>query len=276
MRSNVTLWGLIWILSGGIAAAASAAPPNPYCSGPVRVAFFEYGVLYRSDINDGIDARLLNAMEVRSGCTFERVVLPRARIWTELQVGSLDMATAAIPTEERKVFGYLLPYMQTRNVLLMRRSSASKTMKQEEFERSALQLGVVRGFRHEPHYDTLIGKLAGQGRVVEASDVSDLMRMLDKGLVDAVSSQPIVFREYWSEAKLKSDIVQFDWAPKDQFSVGAMILSRKSFTDAQAKQWDKLLSAMQKDGTIAKAMRKFMSPAQAADTMYRGGRPSDF
>jgi polar amino acid transport system substrate-binding protein len=276
MRSNVTLWGLIWILFGGMATAASAETPNTYCSRPLRVALFEYGVLYRSDINDGIDARLLNAMEVRSGCTFERVLLPRARIWTELQVGSLDMATAAIPTTERKGFGYLLPYMQSRNVILMRRSSASKTMKQEEFERSALQLGVVRGFRHEPHYDTMISKMAAQGRVVEASDVSDLMRMLDKGLVHAVFSQPIVYREYWSESKLKSDIVQFDWAPKDQFSVGAMILSRKSFSDAQAKQWDKLLLAMQKDGTIAKSMRKFLSPAQAADTMFRGERPSDF
>jgi polar amino acid transport system substrate-binding protein len=276
MRSNVTLWVLIGVLYGAMTSAASAEAPNPYCSRPLRIALFEYGVLYRSDIDDGIDARLLNAMEVRSGCTFERVVLPRARIWTELQAGGVDIATAAIPTTERKGFGYLLPYMQSRNVMLVRRSSAPKAMKQEHFERSSLQLGVVRGFRHEPYYDNLIAKLAGQGRVVEASDVSDLMRMLDKGLVDAVFSQPIVFREYWSESKLKRDIALFDWAPKDQFSVGAMILSRKSFTDAQAKQWDKLLLAMHKDGTIAKSMRKFLSPAQAADTLYRGERPSDF
>jgi polar amino acid transport system substrate-binding protein len=237
---------------------------------------FEFGVLYRSETGDGIDVRLVNAMEKRSGCVFERVVMPRARIWSELQNGGLDMATGAIPTVERRAFGYLLPYMQSRNVVMVRRGSARTTMKQEDFEHSNLKLGVVRGFRHEAHYDTLLSKLAGEGRVVEASDVADLMRMLDKGLVDAVFSQPIVFREYWTEAKLKSEISQFDWAPKDQFSVGALILSRKSFTTAQAKQWDTLLQSMHKDGTIAKAMRQFLSPAQAADTTYRGERPSDF
>jgi polar amino acid transport system substrate-binding protein len=276
MRSHVILLGLIWVLFNALTPVASAAVPNPYCSRPLRIALFEFGVLYRSDIEDGVDVRLLNAMESRSGCVFERIVMPRARIWADLQSGVLDMATAAIPTEERKAFGYLLPYMQSRNLVLMRKSGVRKPMKQEDFERSNLKLGAVRGFRHEPHYDNLLAKLAGQGRVMEASDVSDLMRMLDKGLVDAVFSQPIVFREYWAESKLKSDIVQLDWAPKDQFSIGAMILSRKSFTDAQAKQWDKLLFAMHKDGTISKSMRKFLSPAQTADTMYRGERPSDF
>ena len=102
------LWSLRPALGLVLCAAAPllwAAPnaSNPdYCDRPLRVALFEFGVLYQTSTQDGIDARVLDILEKHSGCAFERSVRPRARIWKELEAGSLDVATAAIPTPERK------------------------------------------------------------------------------------------------------------------------------------------------------------------------------
>ncbi len=265
----LALIAMVWLPLPSIAGSEA------YCSKPVRVALFEYGVLYRSTTADGIDARLLGTLEKRTGCTFVRVLMPRARIWAELQAGTLDMATAAIPTPDRKAYGFLLPYMKARNLVLVRRQSAPTALDQKAFEGSALRLGVVRGFHHEAAYDAMVARLTKQGRVVFASDVADLMRLIDRGVVDAVLSQPIVFRQYLSEAKINHDITLYDWAPQDQFSLGAMILARKSFTLQQAKHWDALLVALQHDGTVLKFAREFLPSDQAHDLVYTGPRTLD-
>ena len=51
---------------------ALAATPADYCSKPIRLAMFEYGVLYNSRKGDGIDSRLLALLAKRSGCHFEQ------------------------------------------------------------------------------------------------------------------------------------------------------------------------------------------------------------
>lgn len=259
-------------LAMALLPATHAATNEAYCSKPVRVAMFEFGVLYRADTFDGVDVRVLAELARRSGCTFERVYMPRSRIWKELQMGRLDMATSAIPTSERKVYGYLLPYFKARNVVLMRRQSAPADVNQTTFENGKLRLGVVRGFRHEAAYDTMAAKLLAQGRVVEAVDVVDLFRLLDRKVVDAILSQPIVYTQYLAASRLDEDLALHDWAPADQFSVGALILARASFTAAQAKRWDQLLVDMQSDGTLYKIAREFLPAKQPRDLIYTGPR----
>ena len=255
--------------------ASYAASSEAYCAKPVRIAMFEFGILYRAETSDGIDARILAEMARRSGCTFERVLLPRSRIWKELQMGRLDMATSAIPTAERKAYGYMLPYFKTRNVVLMRRQSAPAKVDQISFESSKLRLGVVRGFRHEAAYDAMVAKLAAQDRVVEAVDVVDLFRLLDRKVVDAILSQPIVYSQYLTASQLDEDLALHDWAPADQFSIGALILARTSFTAEQAKHWDQVLVNMQNDGTLYKIAREFLPANRARELLYSGPRSPD-
>lgn len=275
MKSHFPRLAVLALLALGVLPMPSAADSSGYCSKPVRVALFEYGLLYRSTTADGIDVRLLDTLEQRTGCTFVRVLMPRARIWAELQTGTLDMATAAVPTPERKAYGFLLPYMKARNLLLVRRQSAPSALNQATFEASKLRLGVVRGFRHEAAYDAMVERLTQQDRVVLATDVADLTRMIDRGVVDAVLSQPIVFRQYLDVAKINQDIAMYDWAPKDEFSVGSIILSRKSFTPQQAKRWDAVMVALLHDGTLLKHVREFLPADQAHDLLYTGPRASD-
>jgi polar amino acid transport system substrate-binding protein len=255
-----------------LAARAHALTASDYCAGPVRVGLFEYGVLYRSATDDGIDIGVLRELEKRTGCTIERVVRPRARIWKELEAGTLDVTTAAVVTPERSAYLYFVPYMQTRNVLIVRKDEAGNKLTQSAFEAGNLRLGTVRSFRYEAAYEGMVAKLSQQGRVVEATDVSDLIRMLERKVVDAVLSQPIVFTQYLSAAKLKRDFVVHDWAPADQSSVGSLALSRKSFTAEQARHWDALMVSLQRDGTLNKIVRQFLGAAESQEVIYTGRR----
>lgn len=252
-----------------------AAPSEAYCSKPVRVAMFEFGILYRAETSDGMDVRILAELAKRSGCVFEPVLMPRSRIWKELQLGRLDMATSALPTAERKAYGYMLPYFKTRNVVVSRRQGARTAMDQTDFDHSKMRLGVVRGFRHEAAYDAWIAKLAAQDRIVEAVDVVDLFRLLDRKVVDAILSQPIVYSQYLAPSRFDDDLALHDWAPSDQASIGALILARTSFTPRQAKQWDQLLVNMQADGTLYKIAQEFLPANRARELIYVGPRSPD-
>lgn len=258
-----------------MAKGALAASTSDYCPKPIRVAMFEFGVLYRADSGEGLDSRLLDVLAQRSGCVFERVLMPRARIWPELQSGTLDMATGAIPTPERKAFGYLMPYLITRNVVLVRKAAGAVPDSMAAFEASNLLVGRVRGFKHEPAYDDWLDRFATRGRVKEVADVAELFRYLERGIVDAVVSQPIVFPQYIQADRIQRDLVVRDWAPAEQFSVGALIFSRTSFTPEQAQRWDALVVGLLKDQTLLKIMQGFMPADQARGIVYRGPRMLD-
>ena len=251
---------------------AFATQTNDYCSRPMKVALFEFGVLYQASTNDGIDTRLLDEIGRRTGCQFERAVLPRKRIWVELQNGSVDLATGAIPTPERKTFGFLLPYMKTRNLMLVRQGLATQIYSLEDLERVHARVGVVRGFRHEAAYDQLIDRLRERNRIVEAVDIAENFRLFDKGIVDVIFSEPIVYKKYLSKENLANNVILRDLAPKSEMSVGSLILSRKSFTAEQASRWDRLIVELQKDGTLFRIYRNFLDTSQAKDLVYSGPR----
>jgi hypothetical protein len=66
-----------------------------------------------------------------------------------------------------------------------------------------------------------------------------------------------------------------DWAPPDQFSVGSLIFSRKSFTPEQAARWEALVAGIVKDQTMVKILQEFMPKDQARSVVYRGPRTLD-
>jgi polar amino acid transport system substrate-binding protein len=232
-------------------------------------------VLFRQSNGDGIDSRLLAALEKKTGCKFELMVMPRKRIWLELERGTLDIATGGIPTAERRAYSYALPYFRARNLALIRKEVSLQAKTPEALEASPLKVGIVRGFRHEPFYDAMADRLTKQsGRVTEAVDVRDNLRMLERGVVDVVFSQPVVFNEYLNADALRAIVIK-DWAPQDQYSIGALMLQRKSFTPAQAQAWDELVVRMLNDGSMLQINRRFLSAAEAKGGVYTGPRMLD-
>ena len=134
---------------------------------------------------------------------------------------------------------------------------------------------MLRRCRHEGAYDELIARLAESDRVVKAADVVEDLRLFDENIVDVIFSQPIVFWQYVSQAYVSKNVVFRDWAPKDEMSIGALILSRKSFRPDQARRWDALIVKLEKDGTLMKIYRNFLPASQAKDLVYAGPRSPD-
>ena len=260
------------VLASLLAAPAFALTASDYCSGPVRVGLFEYGALYRSATHDGIDISLLQQLEKRTGCILESSVRPRARIWKELEAGTMDLTTAAVATPERNVYLYFVPYLQTRNYLFVRKGEPGRTLTPASFEEGSQRLAVVRSFRYEAAYEGMVAKLTAQGRVVEAADVTEQWRMLERKVVDAALSQPVVSSQYLKDAKTQREFAVYDWAPAEQSSVGSLALSRKSFSAEQARNWDALLVSMQRDGALLKLLRKHLDASASQDLVYTGRR----
>ena len=171
--------------------------------------------------------------------------------------------------------GYLMPYLVSRNVVLIHKAVGTVPDSMAAFDASKLRVGVVRGFKHEPAFDRWFSQLAAKGRVKEVADVTELFRYLEGGLVDAVVSQPIVFRAYIDVNRAKRDLVQRDWAPPEQSTVGSLIFSRKSFTREQAARWDALVVDLLKDQTLFKILQDYMPADQARGVVYRGPRLLD-
>jgi polar amino acid transport system substrate-binding protein len=267
---------LLLVLVACVATASVAqGRVEDYCSRPIRAALFEYGVLYRSATQDGIDAKLLEILAQRTGCSIESSVMPRARMWNEMRAGQLDLLTGAFPTPERKTYSYMVPYLKSRNLVLLRKSGVPAPQSLADFLAGPWRLGVLRSGQYEKTYSDWMQQLRDKGRLVEAVDAAEQMRFLEKGIVDSILSLPVVFPLYADAAWLDKEVLLQDWAQKEEESVGALMLSRQAFTPAQARNWGQLLATMAQDGTQYRIHRAFLPAKQARDMIYAGPRGLD-
>ncbi|HRE17603.1 MAG TPA: transporter substrate-binding domain-containing protein [Rhodocyclaceae bacterium] len=254
-------------------AGAWASGGKPTCPAePIRVGFFEFGILFTVERGNnrgfGLDRDLAFELEKRSGCRFEGDLMSRARIWVELREGRLDMTFSALKTPEREAMGWMFPYAIGYQVVLVSAKVPVEARGQQGFmSRHQLKFGVVRGFRHSPYYDALIDQLRGEGRVVEAVDEAQLISMVTHGSVDAIVSLPTVYSRYLPDDVIGKDVLMQDWDTKKEPVVGHLLLSRKTFNAAEAEKWRALLEEMQRDGTLLAIGMRYLGKEQARRLM---------
>jgi len=246
--------------------AQSLAGPRIVCPPePIKIGFFEFGVLFSVERKDwqrkgfGIDRDLAQELEKRSGCRFEGHLMSRARIWTELQEGRLDMTLSAIKTPEREAIAWMIPYSVSQQVILMSArvpiGERSEPMFLANRER---KFAAVRGFRHAPYHDAILDRLRGEGRVVDAVDETQLFDMLKTGVADAIIAQHSLYASYLDQHALGKTVHVLQWNPKPELTVAHLLLLRKSFSAVEAEQWRALLEEIRRDGTaLALALRYF-------------------
>jgi polar amino acid transport system substrate-binding protein len=263
MLSRITLcrWTLPWLCAGSVLA-------GPHCpQTPVRVDFLEFGVFYKSTRNamgTGIDRDLVDELSKRSGCSFDGKVQARARTWLELKAGNVDMTTSGVRTEEREAFFWFLPYHRTHHVVLLGSAAPPSVNTLAEFEANpTLKVGVVRGFKHSSFYDPLIAKWAQAGRVIEHVDEALLMGALQRGEVAAVVSSAGVYHLYTNAETGPHKLRVMDWDPGNMQVIGNLVLSKARFDQAEATKWGLLLKDMQRDGSLLRIFRKYVSAEEA-------------
>lgn len=258
-HNALAMWGrgllviaLPWVLS-----AACAVPIE--CGGkPIRLAFYDYGLLY-FDQGRGIDKDVVDELVKRSGCQFELQVMTRARIWADLASGDLDMSVSGIQNSERDRFAWFAHYLTMKNYALVHKDVAVSVRRAEDFiANPALQFGVVRAFRHGARQDQWLEPLRAANRVQESPSVEPIFRKLKDHRIDAMFSQPPVYRKYLQDYAMQDVVDIQDWTPAEKGVPHGLILAKSRFTEGQFAQWQKLVQEMRTDGTLRRIYHRYL------------------
>lgn len=267
-----------WAALGLANARGPSAPAGPACpERPISVAFYEFGALFRASgemaegfSGTGIDVDLLRELKRRSGCRFEGMVMTRARIWSELEAARLDMTPSGIATPEREKLYAFAPYILLKHHVWMLKSHAPVPGGLAGFQADPrLRWGAVRGYRHTPAYDAALDQARSQGRVVEATDDAQLLRLLAEGSVDAVIGHSVVLRRYAADHPRKPQLQALDWAPQASVVPEGLVLSKARFSEVEIAGWRALVQELLRDGTMARIMRRHVPDDEVADMVPR-------
>lgn len=258
---SLLLAGLLLTL---LPPAVQAAPP----CGPYTLAFYELGLLYHHDGDagfSGIDKDVVQALQQRSQCEFRPLLESRVRIWDRLAAGSLDLSVSGIATPERERFADFVPYFQTRNFALMRKELAQRLPTPEAFlADSTRRVVVVKAFRHGPGYDSFIGQLREQGRLVEAADFDTVLRLFLAGRADLMLALPTSWSPMLQKPALMNQLAVLDWAPQDRV-VHGLIMSRARLSEAERQRLRQALESLVADGSIEAIFRRHVGERMARE-----------
>ena len=243
------------------------AAPGARACGLMTIAFYDHGALYyRAPDGEwsGIDKDVVAELGRRSGCRFHSLTDSRVRIWAMLNAGNVDMSVSAIPTPERRKFARFVPYISTRNYLLLPKNVAANVHSLDEFlAEPSYKVAVVKSFKHGPTYDAWLDKLRAQGRVYESADYTSLVHLFKIGRVQAILSLATSWTPLAKQGGLPEDFQAMDWAPKDMV-VGALVISRQTVPAGTVGLLEKTIREMRADGTLKSIFERHVGAELAA------------
>lgn len=235
-------------------------------SKPIRLAFYDFGLFHftEKNVSTGIDKDIADELIKRSGCKFETQVMARARIWADLASGTLEMTVSGIQNAERDHFAWFAPYLTMKNYALVRLANDTSVQSADDFlKQTRLKFGVVRAFRHGTEQDQWLDQLRAQRRVEESPDADTIFRKLRDHRVDAIFSQPPVYRKNLQDLDMMRKITVQDWTPKEKGVAHGLVLAKSRFSEAEAAQWRTLVEEMRKDGSLKKIYLRYLPAAEA-------------
>jgi polar amino acid transport system substrate-binding protein len=238
------------------------------CGGkPIRLAFYEFGSFYfpEGQQASGIDKDIVDELMKRSGCKFELKVMARARIWADLESGQLDMGTSGIQNPERDKFAWFAHYLSMKNYVVVQKNIAASVATSADFlKQPKLQFGAVRAFKHGVDQDKWLDELRSAGRVQDSANVETLFKKMKDSRIDALYSQPPVYRKTILELGMQKDVTVLDWTPAEKGVPHGLILAKSRFSEAEAKHWQELINSLRSDGSLKRIYSHYLSSAEAA------------
>lgn len=256
---------LFAIFIGMLSATCMAGPVN--CgTKPISLAFFDFGLFYFNENGQGkgISPDVAKELSKRAGCEITSFALPRARTWSDLATGHLDMTVDGIVNEKRKSFGWFIPYNKIKNYALIKSKSGKNVRSANDFtDQRELVFGVVRSFNHGEELERWLNQMRQQKRVEESVNIGILFNKLMLGRVDAIFAPPAVYRKFLNDLNMENDVMIQDWAPSDKGIVASLVLSKNRFSEADAKDWERLIMEMRDDGTFKQIFSRYLSQSDA-------------
>ena len=261
-----------WVLGVWLALLTAGAHALPLClERPIRFSHYEFGLLF-SEGTGGIDDDVQQELERRSGCKFVVDVRSRARIWHELEAGSLDMAGSGVQNPARDQFAWFAHYVIEDNQVHIGPNVPESIKSLEDFiGKTELTIGGVRSYSYSPYYDKQVDKLIALGRFNNAIEPKMLYRMFDGARFDIFIASQMLSLHYFKTLQLRVPRRIVDWDPGPPTPSG-LVIAKKSFTDEQAKGWQALIEQMIQDGTLRKILIKHMGKDMGIKAEYGAPR----
>lgn len=248
-------------------AQAQAAPKVAPSCGPYRVAYYEYGSLYfqtMAGTYQGIDKDVMNELARRTGCKFNTFLDSRVRTWTDLAAGNLDMTVSGIKTPEREQYAIFVPYLKSRNLLLVRDDLNPPVHSIADFvQNDKLRLAVVKSFQHGGEMDGLVAALKAQGRVDEYADAQTTARVVSLGRAQAFLAEPVAWQPLIEKNALERKLVYLEDTKGESYIAG-LVLSKNRVKAADVQKMKLAIDAMRDDGTLLKIYRNYVALEIAA------------
>lgn len=237
------------------------------CSNKAWTAgLYEHGVLF-FDGRSGIDKDIIDEIRQRTGCKIYSSLMPRARIWHDLEQADLDLSVSGVSTAERNSFAWFIPYLQMKNMVLLSPEVPASVKQPDEFlQRADLRFGAVRSFKHGLFHDAFLQQLSAQNRVLYYTDSHTLFKALKQNRVQAIFAQAPVYRRLLPQLHFTIQPRMQDWAPEEQGVPHGLVLAKASFTQPEVEQWRLLMEELKRDGTLLKIYSEYL-PAQEAEAL---------
>ncbi|GAA5180320.1 hypothetical protein GCM10025771_24540 [Niveibacterium umoris] len=244
----------------------AAAAPLETCSRPLTVGYYLIPPLYfkthENPVWRGVDKDVIDELARRTGCTFVPRFESRVRIWAQLESGQLDLTVSGIPTPERERFATFLIYLQTRNMLAIRRDDSRPPQTAKALAAAErFTLATTRGYRYGPPFEAWIVRLAATNQIVETADEEAALHLLSIGRVDGAIVRESAWEYYASEFPAGSLRLVDMEAP---YVPAGLAMSREHIGEGLRKTFAEAIAAMKRDGTLLKIAERHVSGEASA------------
>lgn len=208
----------------------------------------------------GLQAELAEKTLERMGCRAVWVELPWARALVELQTGRLDVLPGALRTADREAYAYWVEQpVEVPNRLYVRaarRAEFGAALRLREALKPGLKLGVQLGVVYGAEFAELLKDAGFRAQLTQAAARSSLWQMLEIGRVDAVLASEASARWELAQLGLTGRIVPTAVALSEPQAY--VMFSRRSVDAALVQRFRAADEALQRDGTRARIMRKYL------------------
>ncbi len=216
----------------GLVLALMGSPAWADCTRAMRVPVAPIGLSVISSGGEvaGVYPDVLNKVSAETGCRFEFVVVPRARLEAMFNSGGADLLVPATRTSARDARGDFIPMVRVRPMLISLASDRAPLESLADLaERRELRVAVVRGFDYGESYQRLLQTLRDQKRLVLEADTLSVARALERSLADVTVMAPSIFTgtlQQDSKAKGLLERLRFESMAELGWSDSGVYLSR--------------------------------------------------
>jgi len=222
----------------------------------IIVGLYNSGYLYDEGHDRGISKDIVTELFKRLDLKYELTVLPRARIVSMIEEGSIQISVSSIRTPEREKYAWFVPYFAERNMVLVRKT-ASITSEAELLDSRNIKVGIVRGYYYGEHYMELIEKLREKRMIVETKDIDELFSLLKDDWIQVTFNNPSSYLYYLNDKGIE-DVEVFDFDPAGEPLVRGLMLSKKCFSEEYVRAFEKAITEMNEDGTLYEIFSKYL------------------